>query len=134
MMVPSTFVLDASAGVKWFRPEAGQDRALELLERAEAGEIRIAVPTHFLHEVLSVVRRERGPGWVVSAWERLMETGIDVVPLTEEVVVEAAEQCAALGCSFYDALAPACATLLGATLASADARAHGSYPGVLLIV
>jgi hypothetical protein len=49
------------------------------------------------------------------------------------VIAEAARQCDALGCSFYDALAPACAVLLDATLASADARAHGAFPGVHLI-
>ena len=62
-----------------------------------------------------------------------MEAGVDVVPLTDEVVREAAAQCGALGCSFYDALAPACAVLLGATLVSADARAHSAFPGVRLI-
>jgi hypothetical protein len=49
------------------------------------------------------------------------------------VVREAARQCDLLGCSFYDALAPACASLLDATLASADVRAHGAYPGVELV-
>jgi predicted nucleic acid-binding protein len=52
---------------------------------------------------------------------------------TNEVVREAAVQCELLGCSFYDALAPALAVLLGATLVSADARAHSRFPGVRLI-
>jgi len=63
----------------------------------------------------------------------MFQAGIAVIPLTDEVVREAARQCSVLGCTFYDALAPACATLLSATLVSADAKAHGRYPGVRLI-
>ena len=128
-----TYVLDASLGVKWFKPEAGRAEALSLLARAVSGEIAIAVPTHFVHEVLSVVRRHYTPRDVVPAWQRLKASGVAVLPLTDEVVEETARQCDVLGCSFYDALAPACASLLGATLASADERAHGAYPDVYLI-
>lgn len=133
-MTPARLVvLDASVGVKWFKPETGQEAALAVLAAAMAGEVVIAAPTHFVHEVLSVVARLDDPGAIVPAWESMMDAGIDVVPLTDEVVREAAAQCDALGCSFYDALAPAAASLLGATLVSADARAHGRYPGVRLI-
>ncbi|MBE0417246.1 MAG: type II toxin-antitoxin system VapC family toxin [Coriobacteriia bacterium] len=127
------FVLDASVGVKWFKPEAGQETALRLIERAAQGEISLATPTHCVHEILSVVRRHYTTRDIVPAWERLKASGIAVFPLTGEVVAEAARQCETLDCSFYDALAPACASLLGATLASADERAHGAYPGVHLV-
>jgi predicted nucleic acid-binding protein len=126
-------VLDASIGVKWFKPEFGREAALELLDRAVAGEIAIAVPTHFVHEVLAFVRRHFAHEDIIPAWETLEDAGVSVVPLTDEVVREAARQCGLLGCSFYDALAPACAALLGATLVSSDARAHGAYPDVQLI-
>ncbi len=127
------FVLDASVGVKWFKPEAGRERALELQARAAAGEVALAAPSHFVHEVLAVVARYYAPRDVVPAWERIIASGTALLPLTDEVVTEAARQCEALGCSFYDALAPACASLFGATLASADERAHGAYPGVYLV-
>lgn len=129
----AVIVLDASVGVKWFKPERGSITALELLGRATGDEIALAAPTHFVHEALSVVRRHYSAADVMPAWRLLEESGISIVPLTPEVVAEAAVQCDTLGCSFYDALAPACAVLLGATLASADARAHGAFPGVLLI-
>lgn len=128
-----TVVLDASVGVKWFKLEASREAALALLGRAAAGEIALAAPTHFVHEVLSVVRRHYSAGDVVPAWRVIQASGLTIIPLTGEVIAEAAVQCEALGCSFYDALAPACAVLLGATLASADARAHGAFPNVLLI-
>ncbi|PKQ21016.1 MAG: hypothetical protein CVT66_01990 [Actinobacteria bacterium HGW-Actinobacteria-6] len=134
-MSPTTrlLVLDASVGVKWFKPEFGREAALELLCAAAAGERAIAVPTHFVDEVLAVVRRYFSHEDIVPAWETLQDAGVSIVPLTDEVVREAARQCGLLGCSFYDALAPACAALLGATLVSADARAHGAYPDVQLI-
>jgi predicted nucleic acid-binding protein len=126
-------VLDGSVGVKWFKPETGRGAALDLLDRAAAGEITLAAPTHFVHEVLSVVRRHFSPDDILPAWQLIERSDVTIVPLTAEVIAEAAVQCDALGCSFYDALAPACAVLFGGTLASADARAHGAFPGVMLI-
>ncbi|MDZ4063956.1 MAG: type II toxin-antitoxin system VapC family toxin [Coriobacteriia bacterium] len=127
------YALDTSVGVKWFKPETGQDAALTLLARAACGEILLVAPAHFAHEVLSVVRRHYTPSDVVPAWERLQASGLALLPLTDEVVAEAARQCDLLGCSFYDALSPACASLLGGTLATADSRAHGEYPDVLFV-
>lgn len=126
-------VLDASVGVKWFKPERGSEAALDVLTEALEGRVSLTAAVHFAHEVLSVVRRHYTPADVVSAWERLADAGVTLVPLTGDVVAEAAAQCEALGCSFYDALAPALASLLDATLVSADASAHGGYPGVRLI-
>jgi predicted nucleic acid-binding protein len=83
--------------------------------------------------VLSVVQRELGNSAIVEGWEHLQDSGITIVPLTDDVIREAARQCDLLGCSFYDSLAPACASLLDATFASADTRAHGGYPGVEIV-
>lgn len=127
------FALDASVGVKWFKPESGQGAALALMERAASGEVSLVAPVHFAHEVLSVVQRHYTSRDVVPAWNRLRGAGIAMLPLTDEVVAEAARQCDLLGCSFYDALAPACAALLGGTLATADSHAHGEYPDVLIV-
>lgn len=133
MSRPKVLVLDASVGVKWFKHEYGDEAALEMLRSTAADDLTIVVPTHFVHEVLSFVLCHFSDADIVPAWEQLVESGITVIPLTDEVVREAALQCSALGCAFYDALAPACAALLGATLVSADARAHRRYPGVRLI-
>jgi len=132
-MTAPVYVLDASVGVKWFRQEIGSDTARSLQRRGARGELRMAAPTHFVHEVLATVRREKQPEAVRGAWAAIKASGMTIVPLTDEVIDEAVRQCEALGCSFYDALAPACAALLGATLASADARAHGAFPDLLLI-
>ncbi|MHB1323767.1 MAG: type II toxin-antitoxin system VapC family toxin [Coriobacteriia bacterium] len=133
MSDPQRLVLDASVGVKWFKPEAGRASALDLLRRAARGDLSLFVPTHFVHEVLSVVRRHYSATDIVPAWGLMNGAGVTIVPLTDDLVAESARQCEALRCSFYDALAPACAVLLDATLASADGRAHGAFPGVLLL-
>lgn len=133
MNTKPTYVLDASVGVKWFRHERGSGEAIGLQQRSTLGEVHLAVPTHFVHEVLATVKREKRAEAVLSAWETIKASDVAILPLTDEVIAEAVRQCERLGCSFHDALAPACASLLGATLASADARAHGAYPDVLLI-
>lgn len=133
MSASGVLVLDASVGVKWFREESGEKRALRVLDAALRGESSIVVPTHFVHEVLSAVERRFETVDMLFAWELIQKARLDIVPLTDEVVREAAVQCDRLRCSFYDALAPAVASLLDATLVSADAKAHGAYPGVELI-
>jgi len=127
------YTLDASVGVKWFKRESGSEQARELYERAATGDLALSAPTHFVHEVLAVVQRELGTVAIPEAWRHLLASGITIVPLTDEVVGEAARQCELLDCAFYDALAPACAALLGGTLVSADERAHGAFPGVLVV-
>jgi len=133
MSEPKAYALDASAGAKWFKREPGSEAMSELHVRAAAGEIRLLAPMHFAYEVLSVVKRELGAVALAEAWRHILASGVTLIPLADEVVEEAAHQCDALGCSFYDALAPACAVLLGATLASANRRAHGGFPGVLIV-
>jgi len=126
-------VLDASVGVKWFRDEDGSSEANLLLAAHREGSIDLHVSEHFVVETLSVINRSFGPSAVIPAEDALMMAEIAVHPLTPEVVGEAARQCALLGCTFYDALAPALAILLGAEFWSADRRAHGAVPDVHLI-
>jgi predicted nucleic acid-binding protein len=56
-------VVDASVAIKWFlafRPDEGDaDKALELLQRAAAGRLKLHQPPHFLAEVAAVLAREK---------------------------------------------------------------------------
>jgi predicted nucleic acid-binding protein len=130
---PRLVVLDASVGVKWFKDEIGSDDARRLLSAHRDGEIRLVVPAIFAHELVATAVRFGGPDFGREAWEHLAEAEVTVVSLDAAFVSAALAQCAALSCSFYDALAPALADQLGATLYSADARAHSEFPGVVLI-
>jgi predicted nucleic acid-binding protein len=126
-------VLDASVGVKWLKPEAGRDEAMELLALHRDGRVRIAVTSLFAHELVGVAVRHGGPAFGRRVWEVLQSARLSVVGLHDGVVAEALTQCEVLGCSFYDALAPAVAVHLGARLVSADRRAHAGVEGVRIL-
>jgi predicted nucleic acid-binding protein len=126
-------VLDSSVGVKWIKPEAGRDEALALLERHRDGTARIVVAAHFLHAVVAVAVRRGGPKLGRGVWSNLAAAQLTAIGLDDRLAEAACVQCEILGCSFYDALAPALAEQLGATLCSADTRAHARFKGVRLI-
>jgi predicted nucleic acid-binding protein len=126
-------VLDASAGVKWIRSETGSEQARALLSSHRAGELRIVVPSLFMHEVVGVAVRHLGVDIGERTWETLLDADLTVLGLDDTLARAALDQCRLLGCSFYDALAPALADQLDATLYSADARAHARFDGVVLI-
>lgn len=126
-------VLDASVGVKWIKPEPGRDRALEILSEHRDGSLRLVVPSQFVLEVVAVAVRHGGPELGERAWQALRLANLTTVGLDDSLASAAFDQCRRLGCSFYDALAPALAERLGARLLSADARAHGGHAGVELI-
>ena len=126
-------VLDSSVGVKWIKPETGREQALDLLIAHREGRVRIVVPAHFVHELVGVAVRHGGPALGERTWASVGNAGLTVVGLDDAVAAAAFEQCRLLGCSFYDALAPALAERLGAPLYSADARAHERFPGAAII-
>ena len=123
-------VFDASAGVKWFKRETESEEAWSLLDRHASDELDIHMPGHCIGEVLAVVSRRTEPMDAVSAWVSLSMAGVVVRNLDDYIMRESARQMTLLDCDFYDALAPALATLLDAPLYSADRRAHEQYPKV----
>jgi predicted nucleic acid-binding protein len=125
-------VFDASAAVKWFKPgESGAQRSLELL--TDSGGMDVWLPDNCAHEVLQQVARLLGPEAVPEAWDWLALAHVTIAHVDGQLVAQAALTAAQLGCTYYDALAPALANLLGGTLVSADKRAHGAVPGVILL-
>lgn len=133
MNAATRVVLDASVGVKWFRDEPGSAEAHGLLAQHADGAIALHVTEHFVTELLAVVNRQSGPVALIPVWDAVMLAQIEIHPLSAELVGESARQCALLGCTLYDALAPALAVLLGGELVSADRRAHAGYTGVRIL-
>jgi predicted nucleic acid-binding protein len=131
--VTELLVVDASVGVKWIRTEAGSVAARELLARQASGEIQIAVPALFPHELLDVARRQRGVPYAKRLWELLRGTGVVVVGIDDAFITEMLKWSERLACTVYDAAAPALAALAEAPLVSADLRAHAQVPGVVFI-
>lgn len=126
-------VLDASVGVKWVKEESASREAEALLTAHAAGEATLAVPDVFVYELLDVTRRLRGIESAAAVWQRLSIGGPFVVPTHAADFPAVLEMCTRLGCTTYDAAAPALAERLHAVLVSADAKAHGGFPGVRLI-
>ena len=133
MSVVRRVVLDASVGVKWFRNEPGSAEAVELLRSHGSGEIELVVPSLFVYEVVAVATRTMSAANAAIFWERFVDWRVSVVEIGAPLVKEALAVREHLGCSFYDALAPALAVHLDAQLCSADRRAHDTWPDVMLL-
>ncbi len=126
-------VVDASVGVKWFVPEPGREEAMALLSDVASGEVGLVAPDLFVYEVVRTVRRKAGDALAREVVAFFSAVGLVTVPPSEHVLVAALDEATNLGCDFYDACAPAIASLLGAPLYSADRRAHANYRNVVLI-
>jgi predicted nucleic acid-binding protein len=126
-------VIDASVGAKWFRDEPGSDEAVQLMRQHGVGELTLAVPVVFMHEVLDVARRTGGLDLARQVLESLARDEIVVVGADADFLGRVLQVCGRLDCTVYDAAAPALAELLNAQLVSADRRAHADFPGVRII-
>ncbi len=126
-------VLDASVGVKWFREEAGSDAARGLLRGHAAGTLRIVVPSLFFYEVIDVARRHFGIDVARRVWQSLAADEIVYSNPDADLLERTLEIAAELGCTLYDAAAPALADHLECPLYSADRKAHGALPGVVIV-
>ncbi|MDO8880642.1 MAG: type II toxin-antitoxin system VapC family toxin [Coriobacteriia bacterium] len=126
-------VVDASAGVKWFSPEPGHEDALDLLRRAARGDVVLVVPDLFIYEVLRTVRRKAGAEMARGAVVFFSDAGLVAVPPSAGLLEATLGYADETGCDVYDACSAALATMLDAPLYSADRRAHGRHPSVVLI-
>ncbi|KAF0206737.1 MAG: hypothetical protein FD171_2243 [Actinobacteria bacterium] len=106
---------------------------MALLRDVAAGELRLAVPHLFIYEVVRTVRRKAGDASARAVVAFFASAGIIPVPPDERMLAAALDESKRLGCDFYDACAPAVATLLAASLYSADRKAHSRYPDVTLL-
>lgn len=129
----TVLVLDASVGVKWFRDEVGSDEARSLLRDHGEGRISLIAPSIFLCEVLDVARRHFGVAGARAVWDSISRDGVALLGVDSELTALMFDMCERLGCTMYDAAAPALAEYLNCGLVSADRRAHGGVPGVRLI-
>jgi len=126
-------VIDSSAGVKWFRDEGGSEAMFERLREHGRGALTLCVATVFLYEFASVAKRELGVPDGREAYNRLLDWRLGIFEFDAALARETWDTCERLDCSFYDAVAPALATLLGAPLYSADHRAHARYENSVLL-
>jgi predicted nucleic acid-binding protein len=126
-------VLDASVAIKWFRDEPGSVEARKILRAHGAGDLTIVVPSLFVYEFLGVATRLLKQEESRELWRRFLGWRLQVREVGQSLMGDALGIRELYGCSFYDAVAPALAGQLGAPLYSADRRAHGAVPGVVLL-
>ena len=113
-------VLDASAGLKLVRAEAGSDEA----SRTVAGGARTWVPALFWLEVVNVLARRHGwPGAaVIEAIHELESLGIETVEADRAAVLAVIDLVERHELTAYDAAYLALALSLDADIATADRR------------
>jgi predicted nucleic acid-binding protein len=97
------------------------------------GDAELVVPSLFVYEVVSVASRVLSLEQAAAFWRRFMSWRISVVEVGATIIGGALVVQGEFGCSFYDAIAPAVARELGAQLCSADVRANGQWPDVMLL-
>jgi predicted nucleic acid-binding protein len=91
------------------------------------------VPSLFVYEVFAVASRTLGDDDLSELWSRLLSWRLRVRDVDAALVPEALHIRGELGCSLYDAFSPAVALQADAVLYSADAKAHGQWPDVVLL-
>lgn len=126
-------VIDASVGVLWFVEQVGSEAASALLRRATEGDLALRIDRHCLVEVLAVVARRLDVTHAREAWAIILDAGISVAEVDDDLIEDALVESAILGCALYDAIPAALARRLGVPLYSADRRAHAAYEDVVLL-
>ena len=85
-----TYVLDASAVLRYLDGEAGSDRVAEIIKAHIAGRHQAVISALHWGEVAGVTCKVHGKQTVELVLNRLSAFGIEVVPVTGERAVRAA--------------------------------------------
>lgn len=115
------FVLDSFALLAFFRAEPAAQKVRELIRRADAGEVRLAMTSVNLGEVVYRTIREKGIDRADEIIARIQEFAIDIVDVDQILALAAAHVKGSYKISYADCLATALAQRLEATLVTGDA-------------
>jgi ribonuclease VapC len=115
------FVLDSFALLAFFQGEAGGQRVRQLLEQAMRGEVRLAITTVNLGEVVYQTERQHGLERAQEILAKIEEYQMTVVEVDQELALAAAHLKARHRMAYADCLAAALAQHMGATLVTGDA-------------
>lgn len=120
----SRFVLDASVAVKLYVKEPGSDLADRLAERVASREAVLLAPELVRVELAGALLRVRGPDWrsVQADLTRFELLGVELHPLTRELVSSAVRIAGDHHLRIADAVYAALAERSGCAVVSADAE------------
>ena len=115
-----TYALDASAMLRFLEAEAGADRVEAIFREALRGEARIVASALHWGEVAGCAYRSRDRKVVDLVLQRLLQFGIEVVPVTAEQAIGAALIRADHKIPYVDAFGAALATAPDYVFVTAD--------------
>ncbi len=84
-----TYALDTSAILRYLDKEAGGARVYELLQQRYQGDNRLIISAIHWGEIANVIARTRGENQVHSVLSQLVSLGLEVIPATADLAVEA---------------------------------------------
>lgn len=114
------YVLDSFAILAHFQAEAGGEKVLDLLTRATAGEISLAMSMINIGEIIYLASRKLGKTKARRLLDDLRTFPIKFYEVTEERIFTAAWLKADVPMSYADAFAASLARELNATLVTGD--------------
>lgn len=117
---PSVYVLDSFALLAFFQDEAGADSMERLLERAQRGEVRLAMTVANLGEVFYRTIRNFGMERAEEVLGRMEEYPIELVDVDRELALRSAYLKGSFRMAYCDCLAAALAQRLGGVIITGD--------------
>ncbi len=114
------YVLDSFALLAFFQDEAGANTVAQLLERAQRGEIRLAMSVANLGEVFYRTMRNFGIERAEEVLARMEEYPIALVDVDRELALRAAYLKGSFRMAYCDCLAAALAQRLGGAVLTGD--------------
>lgn len=118
--VAPLFVFDSFAFLAFFQAEPAGSKVRELLERAQRGEVRLAITTVNLGEVVYRTERQHGLERAQEVLAKIAEYEPTVVEVDRELALAAAHLKARHKMAYADCLAAALAQRLDAAVVTGD--------------
>ena len=117
-------VIDSSVVFKWFdTTESGADAAGEMLDAHGRDDVALIAPAHLPLEVVNAHAGRGAPLWrLVEVVQDLATADLLIVPVDNELLVDAARIASQERIALYDAAFIALAARLDAELVTADRR------------
>ncbi len=115
-----TYVLDSFAILALLKGEVGGEQVSQLLQRAREGKARVLMTWVNVGEVAYIVERRWGKERAYQVLATLEATGLEIIPVGQELALKAAGIKAAYPLAYADTFAAALAMGTGAVLVTGD--------------
>ena len=125
-----SYVLDTSVILKWFFFETFSDKAILFQSALEHEKIRVVVPDLHLYELSNALRyKQFTVNTQIRTIEELLDTGIDIVVPTQELLQLAITVAEQFSISIYDACFVALSVIADCDLVTADMKLYRKIRG-----